>query len=75
MKDHEKNVQRIKELLQLVSCPEEFMKPGELQAHISICRNKAAIYCHANTNPEKINSLVDAHADEIAAWLDVWGID
>ena len=66
-------VARIYKHLQLVSYPD--MKPGELQAEISILRNKAAIYCHADTTPEKINALVDAHADEITEWLDAWGID
>lgn len=73
MTDHEKNVQRIKELLQLVSCPD--MKPGELETEISIRRNKAAIYCRVDTNPEKIAALVDQHADAIAAYLNTWGID
>lgn len=66
-------VARIYKHLQLVAAP--LAEPDHLTGHISIIHRKAVIYCDASTPPEKINALVDAHANEIAEWLDAWGID
>ena len=73
MTEHEKNVQLIAQRLQLISCPD--MKPGELLVTIAVNPRKAAIYCHVDTTPEKLASLVDQHADAIAEHLSTWGIN
>ena len=66
-------VARIFKHLQLVAAP--LAEPDKLTGHINIEQRKAAIYCDICTPPEKIHALVNAHANEIAEWLDAWGID
>lgn len=66
-------VARIYKHLQLVAAP--LAEPDQLTGRINIEQRKAAIYCDICTPPEKIHALVNAHANEIAEWLDAWGID
>jgi hypothetical protein len=69
----EQNKARVYKHLQLVVAP--LAEPDQLTGHINIEQRKAAIYCDICTPPNRIAELVDAHADEIAEWLDAWEID
>lgn len=69
----EQNKTRVYNHLQLVASP--LATPDRLTVHINIVHRKAAIYCDISATPEKIHALVDAKADKIAEWFDVWGID
>ena len=73
MTDHEKNTRRVTRHIQLVKDPT--IEPGAMQLEIVVSSRRARLYVHESTPHEKIEALVDEHADEIAGRLDAWGID
>ena len=67
------NTERVLQHIRFVSEP--LAEPGHLRLEIDIQHRKAAIYCDISTPPHEVEQLAEAHADELAARLDAWGID